>query len=129
MSGFQRGAVVRHVFSPRRNMLVVRDLYETVICIVIEDDKPGTIRLREFPTIEVTLVIDEEAANQIADLERTFDLRWKADMRAIERWRTDSPDKRELTLPDHADLVVWLLEKLDALAPGWEAALDAGCGR
>ena len=47
------------------------------------------------------------------DYERTFDLRWKADMRAIDRWRRANPGK-ELTLPDHADLVVWLLDKMDA---------------
>lgn len=118
MSGFVRGAVVRHIFSPRRNMLVVRDLDETVACICVESDAPGTLRLREYPAIELTLVLDEKAADRIADLEFTFDLRWQADMRAIERWRAADPDRRMLVMPDHADLVVWLLERLEpATAP------------
>jgi len=41
-------------------------------------------------------------------LQLTFDLRWKADQRAIKRWQ-DATGKK-LTWPDHADLVVWLLE-------------------
>jgi hypothetical protein len=49
---------------------------------------------------------------RIADLERTFDLRWKADIRAIARWRAAAPG-RNLTMPDHADLCVWLLERDD----------------
>lgn len=118
MSGFQRGSIVRHIFSPRLNMLVVRDLYESVVCVVIEDDK--TIRLREFPAIELVTVLDENLADQIADLERTFDLRWKADMRAIEGWRADDADRRKLVFPNHTDIVIWLLERLDSLAPGWE---------
>lgn len=46
------------------------------------------------------------------ELQLTFELRWKADMRAITRWRDANPGN-ELVLPDHADLVVWLLEQLE----------------
>jgi hypothetical protein len=42
-------------------------------------------------------------------MEATFDLRWKADMRAIKRWRKETGE--ELVGPDHADLCVWLLEQ------------------
>lgn len=115
---FQRGSVVRHIFSPRRNMLVVRDLDESVACVVIESDT--VIGLREYPAIELVSVLDEKSAEQIAELERTFDLRWKADMRAIKRWRKDDPHRRKLVLPDHADLVVWLMEMLDGRVPGWD---------
>lgn len=45
---------------------------------------------------------------------KLFELRWNADMRAIEMWRTGHPE-RELIMPDHADLVTWLLEQLDAV--------------
>lgn len=45
--------------------------------------------------------------------ELLFDLRWKADMRAIKMWRKGHPERR-LVMPDHADMVCWLLEKLDA---------------
>lgn len=45
------------------------------------------------------------------DLQQTFDLRWKADMRAIKRWQEAHPGN-DLVWPDHADLCVWLLEEL-----------------
>lgn len=47
------------------------------------------------------------------DENRSFDLRWNADMRAIKRWQAATG--RELVWPDHADLCVWLLEQLDAV--------------
>lgn len=49
---------------------------------------------------------------EVEDLQRTFDLQWAADMRATKRWR-DAGEARDLTLPDRADLVVFLLEKLE----------------
>ena len=55
-----------------------------------------------------------ESCQEHADLESIFDLRWKADQRAIARWRAENPDARKLVMPDHADLVVWLLEQLAA---------------
>jgi hypothetical protein len=42
-----------------------------------------------------------------------FDLRWQADMRAIKLWQAAHPGN-DLVWPDHADLVVWLLEQRDA---------------
>jgi hypothetical protein len=50
--------------------------------------------------------------NEVAELRATFDLRWKADMRAIKMWQEAHPGK-ELVWPDHADLVVWLMEQLN----------------
>lgn len=54
---------------------------------------------------------------RIAELEASklsrqtaFDMRWKADMRAIKRWQEETGE--ELTWPDHADLCVWLMKKL-----------------
>ena len=38
------------------------------------------------------------------------DVRRRAYIRAINRWRAENPGS-EMTLPDHADLVVWLLEQ------------------
>ena len=46
------------------------------------------------------------------ELQAGFDLRWAADMRAIKRWQAAHPGK-DLVWPDHADLVVWLLEQLE----------------
>ncbi|MEY9232490.1 hypothetical protein ABIF68_000916 [Bradyrhizobium japonicum] len=48
------------------------------------------------------------ALEEIKDQERSFELRWEADMRAIKRWQAAEPS-RELRWTDHADLVVWLL--------------------
>lgn len=55
------------------------------------------------------------ALDDIKDQDRSFDLRWNADQRAIKRWQAAAPagKDRSLTWPDHADLVVWLLEQLD----------------
>ena len=44
-------------------------------------------------------------------LQLTFDLRWKADQRAIKRWQEAHPGT-DLTWPDHADMVVWLMEQI-----------------
>ena len=47
------------------------------------------------------------------ELQATFDLRWKADMRAIKMWQAAHPGNDQVW-PDHADLVVWLGEQLSA---------------
>jgi hypothetical protein len=52
----------------------------------------------------------EDAVALVEEHEQSFNLRWAADMRAIKRWRAAGPG-RDLTLPDHADLCVWLLEQ------------------
>ena len=44
----------------------------------------------------------------------SFKLRWDADMRGIKKWQADAPG-RELTWPDQADLVTWLLNRIDKL--------------
>ena len=44
-----------------------------------------------------------------AELQSGFNLRWKADMRAIKHWQ-EATGKHD-TFPDHADLCVWLLEQ------------------
>ncbi len=51
-------------------------------------------------------------AEKIAELEAVFDMRWNCDMRAIKRWQAATG--RDLTWPDQTDLLVWLLEQLDA---------------
>lgn len=51
---------------------------------------------------------------ELAERDASFDLRWKADMRAIARWREESPVERDLLWPDHADKVVWLMGQLEA---------------
>jgi hypothetical protein len=58
----------------------------------------------------------EWAIERIEELEATFDLRWKADMRAIKRWQEAHPGN-DLTWPDHADMVVWMLEQIERPSP------------
>lgn len=50
---------------------------------------------------------------EIAEHDASFDLRWKADMRAIKRWQKATG--KTAIWPDHADLCVWLLEQNDKL--------------
>lgn len=49
------------------------------------------------------------------ELQASFDLRWKADMRAIKRWQEANPG-RENIWPDSADLCVWLIGEIERLA-------------
>ena len=52
----------------------------------------------------------ELARQALAAFQSSADLRHDADRRAIVRWSEAHPD-RPLTWPDHADLVVWLVER------------------
>lgn len=65
--------------------------------------------------IETLAAALEKVQEDHDDLDRSFMVRWEADMRAIKRWQDAGPG-RALTWPDHADMVVWLLEQLDALS-------------
>ncbi len=53
-----------------------------------------------------------EAEQELAELRETFELRWAADQRAIARWR-ETTGKEDIW-PDHADLVCYLLARLEA---------------
>lgn len=60
-------------------------------------------------------ISDKRIAELDADLaeeKSSFDVRWKADMRAIKRWQ--GATGKTLTWPDHADLCVWLMDELGA---------------
>ena len=77
------------------------------------------IKLLPLPEGNVAHLIAAQAAEierlqrERDELQQSFDLRWRASMRAIKRWQEAHPGS-DLTWPDHADLVVWLLEQLDA---------------
>ena len=60
-------------------------------------------------------------AEQAEELQATFDLQWKADMRAVERWRKEKPSERELQMPDRADMCFWLIGQVAEL----ERTVDA----
>lgn len=62
---------------------------------------------------------------ELAERDRSFDLRWKADMRAIKRWQAEKPAERELVWPDHADLCVWLMGRLDSLEAGVRYVIES----
>jgi len=84
-----------------------------------EDDEAAGKMVRDYLGTEDALtmlaarcrVLEADAA----DRQASFDLRWAAQQRAIDRWRAERPDVRELTRPDHADLLVWLLGRLEGL--------------
>ena len=61
-----------------------------------------------------------EAVAEVAEHRASFDLRWKADMRAIEKWHDAGGDA--LTWPDHADLCTWLMTRLADYTGRIEAA-------
>jgi hypothetical protein len=54
----------------------------------------------------------EERTEERDNLQVSFDLRWKADMRAIKAWQTAHPGS-DLVWPDHVDLCLWLMEQLN----------------
>ena len=105
-----------------------------------EFGQEAVMALRSIPTLFDRSHIDdliEEAGKlrrQNASLERTIEMRWDADQRAITRWREAHPCN-DLVMPDHADMVVWLLEMLlipktalksksqaEPTACGWDSA-------
>lgn len=64
--------------------------------------------------------MEERLANEFAgliaerdDLQRTLDLVWQANQRGIKAWQA-AGEGRELTWPDQAKLVEWLLSERDA---------------
>lgn len=66
----------------------------------------------------IAAVTEPMLREELKDMQATFDLRWKADMRAIAKWREQTG--KELVMPDHADLCIWLLERLEqASQPQW----------
>jgi len=85
----------------------------------IDCEKPEWV-LSEVQAIDLM----KEAADRIEELERSFHLRWKADRRATLRWQAANPGN-DLTWPDHADLVVWLMERLEALDKSAEMVMAA----
>lgn len=52
-----------------------------------------------------------EAVNELTENQNLFELRWKADQRARKLWQEETGKKD--TWPDHTDLVVFLMRKLD----------------
>ena len=66
--------------------------------------------------IEVLVVERATLREQVADLQRTFDLMWRADQRAIKLWQEKNPGNN-LVWPDRSKLTGWLLNKLRVCGP------------
>lgn len=58
-----------------------------------------------------------ELEQEVAEHEASLSLRHRADMRGIKMWQGAKPG-RELTWPNHGDLVCWLLKRIDAVDGG-----------
>ncbi len=71
------------------------------ILIQESEDRMRTLIAEQMQTLQA----------HILDMEQSVDLRHNADMRAIKRWQETTG--RHLVWPDHADMCVWLLERLD----------------
>jgi hypothetical protein len=69
----------------------------------------------------------EKAEAERDDFQSSFELRWKADMRAIQLWQETHPGD-DLVWPNHVDLVVWLLGERARLREAI-LAMDAGLSR
>lgn len=63
-----------------------------------------------FSQLNAKLKADNKEMGQV------FDARWDATQRAIKRWQAANPGN-DLTWPDHADLVVWLMDRASGLIP------------
>lgn len=61
---------------------------------------------------DIELSLAEKEKQNSEAFQRTFDLRWKADMRAIKRWQAAHPGN-DMVWPDRADMVVWLLDEME----------------
>jgi len=81
------------------------DLAETLKPLQQLPDLVGRLRDDGLPDI------CSEAANEIEELQGCFDIRWKADMRAIKMWQAAHPGSENIW-PDHAEMVLWLMEQL-----------------
>lgn len=66
----------------------------------------------------------DKAEEEKKEHEHSFDLHWKASMRAIKRWQEATPGN-DLVWPDAADLQVWLLDKLARAERERDEALEA----
>lgn len=60
----------------------------------------------EIMGLPIALLLSED----LSEIQKTFDQRWDADMRAISRWENKHPNQEKW--PDHEDLVLFLMEEL-----------------
>jgi len=90
-----------------------------IVCMIVSNpgngDRPHAWQKRVNDLIRAL----RDERNELSSL---FDLRHKADMRAIRRWQEAHPGK-DNEWPDRADMVAWLLaevERLSAILRPWQ---------
>ena len=62
---------------------------------------------------------------EVAELQQVFDLHWRAQQRGVDNWRKETPGN-DLVLPDSAELIFWMLERIDALTAERDKAYANG---
>lgn len=119
LGGITTNGVVYHLRALRTKGYITFDALKarsiTLRPQAVTNNIPGTARGNGQ-------MMDEMTANaRVAELEAklnrlyaSFALRQQADLRGIERWRQAAPG-RDLEQPDHADLVCFLLERIEEL--------------
>jgi hypothetical protein len=106
---------VRHRFRNRMEAQIASIVHQAFIEAYM---RAGDSR-KEYDEIQMSHLRNEmqAARDERDDLQRVFDLQWKADQRAIKRWQEAHPGN-DLVWPDRADMVVWLMEERAALSAG-----------
>jgi hypothetical protein len=60
-----------------------------------------------------------EAADELAGWERSFDLYWRANQRAVALWhQAHPPQEAVLARPDQGKMIEWLCETIEKLRQG-----------
>jgi hypothetical protein len=95
-----------------RCAIVVEQGKMQYLLATIENGAPGDFCETEEANAEL-MASAPAMREELDDLQRTFDLMWAADMRAIKRWQAAHPGN-DLTWPDRSKLTEWLLERLSA---------------
>ena len=54
----------------------------------------------------------QKGMEELQGLRATFDVRWKAQLRAVDLWEKES--RQKLMWPKQEDLCLWLLKKMEA---------------
>ena len=81
------------------------DNNETLLKLIDELNVPWPAAVKIWNAAAAALGAERD------ELQAAFDLRWKADLRAIEKWQKQTGEK--LVWPDHGDLCIWLLGQLN----------------
>ena len=93
--------------------LVIADLRVAIALDKENAKKNGLPPAEECLKVEAILDALYDAQKDVEDYVHEFNMRMSADWRAIKRWRAATGRTR--VIPDHENLVVFLLEQIDKL--------------